>query len=53
MVALETGTLAGACCEVAGNPAGMINPPLPVLESNRESSFSADTTTWAAGATPR
>ncbi len=31
MVALETGTLVGACCEVAGNPAGMINPPLPVF----------------------
>ncbi len=31
MVALETGTLAGACCEVAGNPAGMINPLLPVF----------------------
>ncbi len=31
MVRLKTGTLVGACCEVAGNPAGIINPPLPIL----------------------
>ncbi len=31
MVALKTGTPVGACCEVAGNPAGMINPSLLIF----------------------
>ena len=31
MVACETGILVGACRKVAGKPAGMINPSLPVF----------------------
>ena len=53
MVALKTGTMVGACCEVAGKPAGMINPSLPVFGERPGSSSSARTTIWAAGATPR
>ncbi len=31
IVPLKTGTLVGACCEVAGKPASMINPSLLVF----------------------
>ncbi len=31
MVRLKTGTLVGACCQVAGNLAGMMQPSLPVF----------------------
>ncbi len=47
MVALKTGTLVGACCEVAGNPAGMIDPSLPVFGGCLGFSSSTSTITWA------
>lgn len=47
MVRLKTGALVGACCEVAGNPAGMIDPSLPVFGGRLGFSSSISTITWA------